>query len=112
FKFITDKDISGNDYYVGAPWQPLRSGFQTSDDRKDSVYRKVTFGTWQKYGGNLPNNIVDLGTLGTYPIIDDASEIGNQRYEETDTFQLEDYPSVRNKIELDGMDWNNTKDKT
>lgn len=107
FKLVTDKDISGNPYYVGAKCRRIQTGtydYLYSDYRKDAV--KVNFPK-NNVKGVLPDHNINLPILGTsYGIINDSNRGGNLRYKETDEFELEDYTNVRNSVKIKDVDWN------
>ncbi len=102
FKFITDKDITGNPYTVGALWNPYYDGlYLVGDNRKDAIYNSVPipYSYNSVSGGVIPNNTVSkLGTQ--YSIIDAVEDGGVKRYDETDSFNLEDYPHIRTGLNL------------
>ena len=99
FKFVTDDDIAGNPYYVGAPWYPYYAGkYNTGDNRKDAIVQTVYrpgSGNIYDTGGTLPN--IPVSILNTkYEVI----SANNNRYNETDEFNLEDYTDIRTGVKL------------
>ena len=99
FKFITDDDIAGNPFYVGAPWSPYYANkYNTGDSRKDAIVRTLKRPNNNNYdtGGTLPS--IPVSILNTnYDVISPK----NDRYNESDVFNLEDYTDIRSNVLLD-----------
>ncbi|MFQ9922888.1 MAG: SdrD B-like domain-containing protein [Beduini sp.] len=102
FKFITDSDINANPYNVGIAWSPFYAGkYNTGDGRKDAIARTLKRPGSSSYitGGVLPN--IPVSILNTsYEVIDAT----NHRYNENDTFNLEDYTDIRANVKLSDDD--------
>lgn len=110
FKFLMDNEIAGNPYYVGAPYTPLRANINVGDSRKDAVQKNYKIhisgnSYWTNSGGVVPANKLTTG-LASFSILDATEDGGLRRYKETDTFELEDYTSVRKSIPISNVDWN------